>query len=59
MISSARDFISALQRIGLWFGPPAGINQPKISALSNYRFEGFSVERLMHLLNALDQDIGL
>ena len=34
-----------------------GINQPKVSALSNYRLEGFSVERLMHFLNALDQDV--
>jgi predicted XRE-type DNA-binding protein len=34
-----------------------GINQPKISALSNYRLEGFSVERLLHFLNALDRDI--
>jgi predicted XRE-type DNA-binding protein len=34
-----------------------GINQPKISALANYRLEGFSVERLMHFLNALDQDV--
>ena len=33
------------------------VNQPKISALSNYRLEGFSVERLMNFLNALDQDI--
>ena len=33
------------------------INQPKISALVNYRMEGFSVERLMNFLNALDQDI--
>jgi len=33
------------------------INQPKISALVNYRLEGFSVERLMHLLNALDHDV--
>jgi predicted XRE-type DNA-binding protein len=33
------------------------INQPKISALSNYRLEGFSVERLMSFLNALDRDI--
>jgi len=33
------------------------INQPKISALANYRLEGFSVERLMHFLNALDRDI--
>lgn len=33
------------------------INQPKISALANYRLQGFSVERLMHFLNALDRDI--
>src|SRR5712672_2088779 len=33
------------------------INQPKISALVSYRFEGFSVERLMHFLNALDRDV--
>jgi len=33
------------------------INQPKISSLANYRLEGFSVERLMHFLNALDRDI--
>jgi predicted XRE-type DNA-binding protein len=34
-----------------------GINQPKISALANYRLEGFSVERLMYFLNALDRDV--
>jgi predicted XRE-type DNA-binding protein len=34
-----------------------GINQPKVSALRNYKLEGFSVERLMTLLTALDQDI--
>jgi len=34
-----------------------GINQPKISALVNYRLDGFSVERLMHFLNALDRDV--
>jgi predicted XRE-type DNA-binding protein len=34
-----------------------GINQPKISALANYRLEGFSVERLMHFLNALGRDV--
>ena len=33
------------------------INQPKISALSNYRLEGFSVERLMNFLTALDRDV--
>ena len=34
-----------------------GINQPKISALARYRLEGFSVERLMHFLNALGLDV--
>ena len=33
------------------------INQPKISALSNYRLNGFSVERLMNFLTALDRDV--
>jgi predicted XRE-type DNA-binding protein len=33
------------------------INQPKVSALVNYRLEGFSVERLMHFLNALGRDV--
>jgi predicted XRE-type DNA-binding protein len=34
-----------------------GIDQPKISALANYRLEGFSVERPMHFLNALWRDV--
>ena len=33
------------------------INQPKISALANYRLDGFSVERLMTFLTLLDQDV--
>ena len=33
------------------------INQPKISALSNYQLDGFSVERLMKFLTALDRDV--
>ena len=33
------------------------INQPKISALGNYRLSGFSVERLIHFLNALGRDV--
>lgn len=33
------------------------VNQPKISALVNYQLDGFSVERLMHFLNALDRDV--
>ena len=34
-----------------------GIGQPKVSALANYKLEGFSAERLMTLLTALDQDV--
>jgi predicted XRE-type DNA-binding protein len=34
-----------------------GLTQPKISALRNYKLAGFSVERLMNLLTALDRDV--
>ncbi len=33
------------------------VNQPKISALAHYKLEGFSVERLMNFLTALDRDV--
>jgi len=33
------------------------VNQPKVSALLNYRLQGFSVERLMKFLTALDRDV--
>jgi predicted XRE-type DNA-binding protein len=34
-----------------------GIPQSKVSALVNYRLDGFSVERLMSLLTLLNQDV--
>jgi predicted XRE-type DNA-binding protein len=34
-----------------------GVNQPKISALARYKLDGFSVERLMTFLTALDRDV--
>jgi predicted XRE-type DNA-binding protein len=34
-----------------------GVTQPKVSVLRRYKLEGFSVERLMNLLTALDQDV--
>ena len=34
-----------------------GVNQPKVSALAHYKLDGFSVERLMLFLTALDQDV--
>ncbi len=33
------------------------VPQPKISALVNYRLDGFSLEKLMAFLTALDQDV--
>ncbi|MES2141464.1 MAG: helix-turn-helix transcriptional regulator [Pseudomonadota bacterium] len=34
-----------------------GIDQPKISALSCGRLDGFSIERLIDFLNKLDRDV--
>jgi len=34
-----------------------GISQGNVSALRNYKLDGFSVERLMGFLNALDRDV--
>lgn len=34
-----------------------GVSQPKVSALAHYKLEGFSVERLMTFLTALDRDV--
>jgi len=35
------------------------VNQPKVSALSNYQLDGFSVERLMNFLTALNRDVNI
>jgi len=34
-----------------------GVTRPKVSALRHYKLAGFSVERLMNLLTAVDQDV--
>lgn len=36
-----------------------GINQPKVSALLHRKLAGFSVERLLHFLQVLGQDIDI
>lgn len=38
-------------------GQLLGLPQSKVSALANYRLDGFSVERLMGFLTALDRDV--
>jgi predicted XRE-type DNA-binding protein len=35
------------------------VNQPKVSALSNYQLDGFSVERLINFVTALDRDVDI
>jgi predicted XRE-type DNA-binding protein len=35
------------------------VNQPKVSAISNYQLDGFSVERLMNFVTALDRDVDI
>ncbi len=39
--------------------PPGkfGLNQPRAPALANTKLDGFSAERLMLFLTALDQDV--
>ena len=34
-----------------------GIDQPKVSDLLRGRTDGYSIDRLLHFLNALDQDV--
>ena len=34
-----------------------GLTQPKVSALRHYKLAGFSLERLVNLLTAIDHDI--
>lgn len=34
-----------------------GVSQPKVSALTHYKLDGFSAERLMGFLAALGQDV--
>lgn len=36
-----------------------GVNQPKVSALRNYKLEGFSVERLIGFVTALNCDVDI
>ena len=38
-------------------GEVLGLPQPKVSALKHYRLDGFSVERLMEMLTALDRSV--
>ena len=51
------DIIKARKLRQVEAGRTLGIPQSNVSALVNYRLDGFSVERLMGFLTALDQDV--
>ena len=53
----SRSFFSAVACHKAEAARQLGVDQPKVSALLNYKLEGFSVERLMCFLTALDQDV--
>lgn len=56
----AKAINEALRQQGLSQSDAAallGIPQPKVSALANYRLDGFSVQRLFRLLNVLGRDV--
>lgn len=58
--SLALEIERAIRKSGLSQAAAAqalGIDQPKVSALRNGRLNGFSVERLIRFLNALDRDV--
>ena len=56
----AHSIVSLISSMGLTQVQAArrmGIDQPKFSALLNGRLRGFSTERLMSFLTALDRDV--
>ena len=57
LAAAIHDIIDRLGRTQAEAADQLGISQPKVSALLNYKLDGFSVERLMHFLTALDQDV--
>ncbi len=61
-VALAVEILRILEERGLTQAAAAkllGVNQPKVSALVNYRLEGFSVERLMTFLTALGRDVDI
>lgn len=61
-VALAVEILRILKERGLTQATAAkllGVNQPKVSALVNYRLEGFSVERLMTFLTALGRDVDI
>jgi predicted XRE-type DNA-binding protein len=56
LVVAINDVLARRRLIQAAAAEKLGINQP-VSALANYKLDGFSVERLMTFLTALDRDV--
>jgi predicted XRE-type DNA-binding protein len=54
-----RNRVRSLKLTQVQAGERLGIGQPDVSKLMNGRYTGFSVDRLMNLLNALAVDVDI
>ena len=52
-----KDFVIVVGHTRLEAAKVLGTTQPKVSNLLNGRLQGFSMERLLRFLNALDRDV--
>ena len=59
VVSRLIDIISGLGLTQTQVAEMLGIDQPKVSTLVRGRLRGFSLERLLHFLMALDQDVDI
>src|SRR5258706_311321 len=57
LVSQIADFIEERKLTQAQAGELFGIDQPKVSALLNGRFRGFSVYRLMSFIASLGRDV--
>jgi hypothetical protein len=57
-LAQAINGVTARRRLSQAAAEKLRINQPKVSALANYKLDGFSVERLTTFLTALGQRRG-
>jgi predicted XRE-type DNA-binding protein len=59
LTSQIADTIEALKLTQSAAAERTGVPQPKLSGLLRGRFEGFSMEKLFHILNALGRNVDI
>ncbi len=57
LVHAINDVVASRRLTQAAVAEKLGVNQPKVSALACYKLDGFSVERLMVFLTALDRDV--